>query len=78
MYFVLFASKIRQNVALFYFTCSFKIMIPKAFIAVEAWQVQLITAPLDQAIWEAGKFKRKKPGGKPPIGQAQNMFSRIF
>ena len=53
-------------------------MIPKAFTAVEAWQVQLITAPLDQAIWEAGKFKRKKPGGKPPIGQAHDMLSRIF
>ena len=53
-------------------------MIPKAFTAVEAWQVQLITAPLDQAIWEAGKFKRKKPGGKPPIGQAHDMLSQIF
>ena len=53
-------------------------MIPKAFTAVEAWQVQLITAPLDQAISEAGKFKRKKTGGKPPIGQAHDMFSRIL
>ena len=58
--------------------CSFRITIPKAFTAVEVWPVQLTIAPLDQVISEAGKFKRKKAGGKPPIGQAHDMFSRIF
>ena len=70
--------KIRQIVALSFFICSFRIMIPKAFTAVEVWPVQLTIAPLDQAISEAGKFKRKKIGGKPPIGQAHDIFSRIF